>query len=245
MTFFFHFGRYLALIWRFFKSPEKLSVYWNLFLVESNSIGVGSLVIVIIVSLFLGAVTAINTAYQITSALIPNSIIGATVAASSFLELAPTVTSIVLAGIVGSSMASQIGTMRVTEQIDALEIMGVNSASYLILPKILASLFTFPLLIIIAAFLQILGGMVAGASTGEVTVVEYIQGLREWFDPFQVRFMLLKSLVFGFIISSISSYQGYFTFGGALEVGQASTRAVMYSCIALLVADYVLAAIFL
>jgi phospholipid/cholesterol/gamma-HCH transport system permease protein len=245
MNIFFSLGRYFKLLFGFFRSPEKLSVYWTLFLQESSNIGVGSLVIVVIVSLFIGAVMTLNTAYQLTSAFIPNSVIGATVAASSFLELAPTITSVVLAGIVGSSIASQIGTMRVTEQIDALEVMGINSASYLILPKISAALFTFPLLIIIAAFLQILGGMIAGELTGEVSTVEYIQGMREWFDPFQVRFMLLKSLVFGFIISSISAMQGYYTQGGALEVGQSSTRAVIYSCIVLLAADYGLTAIFL
>lgn len=240
-----HFGQYFLLLWSFFKSPEKLLVYWKLFLQESSAIGVGSLVIVVIVSLFIGAVTAANAAYQLTSPYLSNTLIGATVSSSAFLELAPTITSVVLAGIVGSSISSQIGTMRVTEQIDALEVMGINSASYLIMPKILASLFTFPLLVIIAAFLQIVGGFYAGILTGETTATEYIQGIQTWFDPFQVRFMLIKAVTFGFIISSVSSYNGYYTHGGALEVGQASTRAVIYSCIFVLLADYALAALFL
>lgn len=245
MRLLYHFGNYLVLIRSFFRSPEKFSVYWQLILHESNSIGVGSLVIVVIISLFIGAVTTVQTAYQLETPLIPKSVIGATVAASSLLELAPTITSLVLAGKVGSSIASQLGTMRVTEQIDALEVMGINSSSYLIMPKIISALFTFPMLVIIAAFLQILGGMVAGDATGEVSSTYFIQGIREYFDPFYVRFMIYKALTFGFIISSVSSYHGFFTRGGALEVGESSTRAVVYSCIIILFADYVLAQIML
>jgi phospholipid/cholesterol/gamma-HCH transport system permease protein len=240
---FFHFGRYLKLMGLFFKSPEKFSVYWQLFLTECNYIGVGSLVIVTIISVFIGGVTTLQTAYQLTTPLIPKSIIGATVAASSLLEFAPTITSIVLAGKVGSGIASQLGTMRVTEQIDALEVMGINSASYLILPKIVASLFTFPCLVVIAAFLQIAGGLLAGHFSGEVGIPDYIQGTREYFDPQYVKIMFIKAITFGFIISSISSYQGYYTSGGALEVGLSSTMAVVYSCIAILLADYFLAEI--
>jgi phospholipid/cholesterol/gamma-HCH transport system permease protein len=159
------------------------------------------------------------------------------------LELAPTVTSLVLAGKVGSAIASQLGTMRVTEQIDALEVMGINSSTYLIMPKIVASIITFPLLVILAAFLQMLGGLVAGDLTGEVASVEFIQGMREYFEVFYLQFMLIKAVSFGFIISSISAYQGYFVRGGALEVGQGSTRAVVYSCIVILLTDYALAEI--
>lgn len=242
---FYHFGRYIILLRGFLKSPEKFSVYWKLFLIEANSIGVGSVVIVSLVSLFIGAVTAANAAYQLTSPYLSPTLIGATVASSAFMELAPTITSVVLAGKVGSSIASQIGTMRVTEQIDALEVMGINSGSYLIMPKIVAAVVVFPLLITIAAFLQIVGGYFAGIFTGETTAQEYIQGIQTWFDPFQVNFMLLKSVVFGFLISSISSYHGYYTHGGALEVGQSSTKAVVYSIIILLLADYGLAALIL
>lgn len=239
----FHFGRYLKLMASFFKSPEKFSVLWNLFLTECTYIGVGSLVIVTIISVFIGGVTTLQTAYQLTTPLIPKSIIGATVAASSMLEFAPTITSIVLAGKVGSGIASQLGTMRVTEQVDALEVMGINSGSYLILPKITASLLVFPFLVIIAAFLQIGGGLIAGHLSGEVTIPDYIQGCREYFDPFYIEIMFYKAITFGFIISSVSSYQGYYTSGGALEVGQSSTMAVVYSCILILLADYVLAQI--
>ena len=160
---------------------------------------------------------------------------------TGLLELAPTITAIVLAGKVGSSIASHLGTMRVTEQIDALEVMGINPAGYLILPKIAASLVTIPMLVTIAAFLLTLGGLTAGYLTGEVAPADFIQGARQYFDPFQVQFMLIKAVTFGFIISSIAAYQGFYTSGGALEVGQSSTRAVVVSCTMILLADYVLA----
>lgn len=210
---------------------------------ECNAIGVGSVLIVVLVSVFIGAVMTIQTAYQLESPLLSNSLIGTTVANSSMLELAPTVTSLVLAGKVGSAIASQLGTMRVTEQIDALEVMGINSATYLIMPKIIAALISFPLLVILAAFLQMLGGLVAGDLTGEVSSVEFIQGMREYFEVFYLQFMLIKAVSFGFIIASISAYQGYHVRGGALEVGQGSTRAVVYSCIVILCTDYALAEI--
>lgn len=245
MRILYHVGRYLILIGGFVKSPEKFSIYWNLFLQECNAIGVGSVLIVVLISLFIGAVTTVQTAYQLESPFLPDSLIGTTVANSSMLELAPTITSLVLAGKVGSAIASQLGTMRVTEQIDALEVMGINSSTYLIAPKIGASLICFPVLIVIAAFLQMTGGLVAGDLSGEVAANEFMQGMREYFDPFYVHFMLLKAVSFGFIISSISAYQGFYTHGGALEVGQASTRAVVYSCIALLATDYILAQLLL
>ena len=189
----------------------------------------------------MGAVATVQTAFQLTSAYIPKSIIGSIVVATTLLEIAPTVISLVLAGKVGSNIASELGTMRVTEQIDALEVMGINSAAYLIMPKIASSLLMVPLLVVVSAFLQIFGGIVAGHLSGAVTAADFILGAREYFDPYQVTFMCVKATTFGYIISSISAYQGYFTNGGALEVGQASTRAVVYSCIIILLADYVLA----
>jgi len=241
----YHFGKYLLLLRSFFKSPERLVVYWDLLLRESAEIGIGSLIIVVLISIFLGAVTTIQTSYQLVSALIDPSIIGAIVANTSLLELAPTITSLVLAGTVGSRIASQLGTMRINEEIDALEVMGINSAAYLIMPKIIGSLFMFPFLVIIAAFLQNFGGLVAGHLTGEVAAADFILGARDYFDPFQVEFMMYKSLTFGFIISSIASYQGFYVRGGSLEVGQAGTRAVVYSCIMILAFDYILAQILL
>ncbi len=161
------------------------------------------------------------------------------------LELAPTITCIVLAGKVGSNIAGELGTMRITEQVDALEVMGINSASYLVLPKVLAAMITFPMLVIMAAFLGILGGYLAGTLSGVISPRDYVYGIRDGFVAYNVFFMCLKPVVFGFLISTISAYQGYYTRGGALEVGQSSTQAVTTSCIAILVADYVLAQLFL
>jgi phospholipid/cholesterol/gamma-HCH transport system permease protein len=241
----FHFGRYLKLLGQFFRSPERFSVYWKLVMQEMVSVGVGSIVIVIITSVFIGAVTTVQTAYQLVSGFIPRSAIGSVVAASALLELAPTITSLVLAGKVGSHIASQLGTMRVTEQIDAIEVMGINSVSYLIMPKVVGSILAFPMLVSIAAFLIILGGIVAGDWTGQVTMADFAFGARGTFESFQVVFMLIKAVTFGFLISSIAAYQGFYVRGGALEVGQASTRAVVFSCILVLVADYVLAQLLL
>jgi phospholipid/cholesterol/gamma-HCH transport system permease protein len=157
------------------------------------------------------------------------------------LEFAPTITGIVLAGKVGSNIAGELGTMRITEQIDALEVMGINSTSYLVLPKIIAAIIVFPMLVTLAAFLAIWGGYLAGWLTGAIAPQEYIQGIQYEFKPFNVTFALIKSVFFAFLIVTISSFQGYFTSGGALEVGQSSTKAVTNSCIAVLIADYLLA----
>jgi len=196
---------------------------------------------VAIVSTFIGAVSALQTAFNLISPLIPLYVIGQIVRDMTVLELAPTVTCIVLAGKVGSNIAGHLGTMRITEQIDALEVMGINSISYLVLPKILGAMITIPMLVVMAGFLSIWGGFLAGTLSGQLTEVEYIRGIRADFNPFTVQFMVVKAFVFAFLISSISAFKGYFTHGGALEVGQSSTQAVTSSCIAILFADFALA----
>ncbi len=238
-------GKYFIFLGTLFTRREKLSVYWRRFMEECVGVGVNSVFIVAIVSTFIGAVSCIQTAYNLVSPLIPVSTVALIVRDMEILELAPTITCIVLAGKVGSNIAGELGTMRITEQVDALEVMGINSASYLVLPKVLAAMFTFPMLVILAAFLGILGGYLAGTLTGVITPRDYIYGIRDSFVPYNIFFMCVKPFVFGFLISTISSYQGYFTKGGALEVGQASTQAVTNSCIAILVADYLLAQLFL
>jgi phospholipid/cholesterol/gamma-HCH transport system permease protein len=239
------FGKYLILLGSLFYNRERFGVYVKLIIDEAILIGIDSVFIVVIVSSFIGAVTAVQTAYNLVSPFVPLYIIGTIVRDMTILELAPTITSVVLAGKVGSNIAGGLGTMRITEQIDALEVMGINSASYLILPKIIAALLTFPLLVIIAAFLSMYGGYLAGVLTGALTEKEYIYGIRYQFQEYNVAFAIIKSLVFAFLISSISSYQGYFTRGGALEVGKSSTEAVTNSCIAILCADYLLAQLLL
>lgn len=245
MRFFYHFGRYLLLLRQLLRRPENFRMYWNELFRQMVSIGIGSLGIVTIISVFMGAVTTVQTAYQLVSGLVAKTVIGAIVADSSMLELAPTITSLVLAGKIGSAIASEIGTMRVTEQIDALEIMGVNAPAYIIMPKILAAVVTIPLLIILSIALCIGGGIFAGDATGILSSQQFIEGARSSFLPYNVLFSMTKAFTFAFIISSVSAYQGYYTQGGSLEVGQSSTRAVVYSCILILLSDYLLAQLML
>lgn len=245
MKFFTHFGRYLLLIKGMFSKPENAKVYWKEFMHQCSDIGVGSLGIVAIISVFMGAVSAVQTAYQLTSPLIPASTIAQIVRDTVILEFAPTLVSIVLAGVVGSKIASELGNMRVSEQIDALEIMGINTKSYLVMPKVLAALLTIPMLVIIAMVLGIWGGRLAGAASGILSTDTYDRGLNENFMPFNVTFALIKSYTFAFIISTIPAYYGYYVKGGALEIGRSSTTAVVVSCVLILLADYALAAIFL
>lgn len=238
-------GKYLLLMGKLLVNREKFSVYVRLIIDEAVVIGTDSLFIVAVVSTFIGGVTAVQTAHNLFSPLIPLTVIGTIVRDMTLLELAPTFTGVVLAGKIGSNIAGHLGSMRITEQIDALEVMGINSASYLILPKIVASLFVFPMLVAISACLGMLGGYLAGVLTGALTPEEYIMGIRDGFLGFDITFALIKAFVFSFLISSISSYRGYYTRGGALEIGKASTMAVTHSCIAILIADYLLAQLLL
>ncbi len=240
-----HLGKYLLMIKGMFSRPENGKLYWKEFMHQCSEIGIGSLPIVVIISVFLGAVTTVQTAYQLVTPLVPRSTISMIVRDTIMLELSPTVVCIVLAGVIGSKIASELGNMRVSEQIDALEIMGINTKSYLIAPKILGALIVIPALIVLSMFLAILGGRIAGAATGILAPDVFDIGLRQSFRPFNVTFALMKAYTFGFLISSISAYFGYYVKGGALEIGRASTTSVVVSCIMILIADYVLAAIFL
>ncbi|MBC5992172.1 MlaE family ABC transporter permease [Pontibacter cellulosilyticus] len=240
-----HFGKYLLFMSSLFSRTESPKILFNRTIDEAMLIGINSIFIVAIVSTFIGAVTCVQVAYNLNNAFIPRSTIGFMVREMTILELAPTITSIVLAGKVGSSIAGGLGTMQITEQVDALEVMGINSASYLVLPKLIAALLVFPLLVILAMFLSIGGGYVAGTVTDALTAQEYITGIRGDFVPYNITFALIKSFVFAFLISSISSFRGYYTSGGALEVGAASTTAVTNSVIAVLIADFVCAQLLL
>lgn len=234
-------GRYMMFMGKLFTNMESPRVYVKLFFDECISIGINSIFIVVVVSVFIGAVTAVQTAYNLISPLIPLYVIGLIVRDMEVLELAPTFTAVVFAGKVGSNIAGQIGTMKITEQVDALEVMGINSASYLVLPKVLASIFTYPMLVILSGFLGIWGGYIAGTLGGLITPEDYIYGIRSEFIPYNVTFALIKSVVFGYLVASISAYKGYYTTGGALEVGESSTKAVTNSCIAILVSDFLIA----
>lgn len=245
MSFFSHLGAFLLLLKGMFTKPENWKMYWKELMNQCVDIGVGALPIVVIISLFLGAVTTVQTAYQLVSPLVPQATIAQIVRDSMILELSPTVVCIVLAGVVGSKIASELGNMRISEQIDAIEIMGINTKSYLLFPKILAALIVVPALIVISAVLGIWGGREAGSLTGIISYDIYDVGLRQNLDLYNIQFALYKSYTFAFIISSVPAYFGYFVKGGALEIGKASTRAVVTSCILILFADYALAALLL
>ncbi len=245
MSFFTHFGAFLIMLKGMFTKPENWKIYWKELMHQCVEIGIGSLPIVVIISLFLGAVTTVQTAYQLVSPLVPQSTIAQIVRDSMILELSPTVVCIVLAGVVGSKIASELGNMRVSEQIDAQEIMGINTKNYLVLPKILGSLIVIPCLIVLSAILGIWGGRQAGAMTGIISTDIFDAGLRQNINFFNINFALCKAYTFAFIIASIAAYFGYNVKGGALEIGRASTSAVVVSCILILFADYALAAVML
>ncbi len=221
-----------------FARPENLKVYWKEFMEQCNDIGIRSLPIVLIISLFLGMVVTLQTAYQFISPIIPRSVVAGIVRDSTIMELSPTVICVVLSGVIGSKIASELGNMRVSEQIDALEIMGINTQTYLVMPKILAAMFTVPCLIIISIGISIWGGYAACMLSHILTKQQFFMGLRKDFVPFIVTFAIIKSFVFSLIISIIPSYYGYYVKGGALEIGRASTTSVIVSCILILFADY-------
>ncbi|BDD09905.1 ABC transporter permease [Fulvitalea axinellae] len=224
---------------------ESFKTYLKRTLDECMNIGLNSMMIVALVSVFIGAVTAIQTAYNMTYPFVPRDVIAFIVREMELLELAPTFTAIVFAGKVGSNIAGELGTMRITEQIDAIDVMGINSSSYLVLPKVIACTFTYPVLVIYALALGLYGGYLSTTLSGELSPVEYINGLRLDFKMYNLIFALIKSFIFGFLIASISAFKGYYTRGGALEVGKASTDAVTSSCVAVLCADYFLAQVLL
>jgi len=243
MDFFTHFGKYLLMSKGMFSKTENRKMFWKEYIKQCVDIGLGSLPIVVIISLFLGAVTTVQTAYQLTNPLVPVSTIGQIVRDSMILELSPTVLSIVLAGVVGSKIASELGNMRISEQIDALEIMGINTKSYLILPKVLGALTMVPLLIGISAVLGIWGGYMVGGWTNVIAPEIFIAGIRKGLDFKNMTTALYKSYIFALIISSVPAYFGYYVKGGALEIGKAGTQSVVVSCILILIADYLVASI--
>lgn len=231
MKFLHNIGAYFILLGRVFSKPERWYIFWKRIVDEVDKIGIQSLGIVSLLSIFMGAVITIQTASQIESGLIPAYTIGFSTRQIMILEFAPTIIPVILAGKIGSNIASELGSMRITEQIDALEIMGINSASYLIFPKVIAAVLIFPFLIILAMFLGVAAGGVVGDLSGVVAPSEFIYGIQYDFNDFHFWYALLKTIVFAFIITTISAFYGYYVKGGALEVGKASTQAVVYGII--------------
>lgn len=242
--FLFHVGRYFQLLGRTMGKPENHIMYYREITRQMFDIGVGSLVIVMLIAIFIGAVTSVQFAYQLQESFVPRYYIGYIVRDITIIELAPTITCLVLAGKVGSNLASELGGMRQKEHIDAMEIMGVNTPGFLVLPKLIAAVIVIPMLVAIAAFLSIVGGYVASVPTGLLSDAEYILGVRSFFLPFNIRLMFIKAVVFAFLLTSVSCYQGYFVKSGSIELGKASTNAVVFSDILILLFDYLIAALF-
>ena len=232
-------GQYFIMLGKVFRLPDKQIIFAKQLILEIEKLGINSLGIVFIISLFMGGVVTIQTAYNLESPLLPLYLIGVATRDSLILEFSPTLISLILAGKVGSNIASEIGSMRITEQIDALEIMGINSANFLVLPKIIASMFFFPFLVIISMCIGIVGGWI-GCISVDITTADFVYGLKYDFHSFYMTYALIKSVFFAFIITSVSSYYGYFTKGGALEVGVSSTKAVVYSSVLILIFNFIL-----
>ncbi len=238
-------GQYFMLMGKVFSRPEKFYIYRRRIFDEMDALGFNSIGIVAIVSVFMGAVVTLQMSINLESPFIPKSLIGYATRETMFLEFSSTVVALILAGKVGSNIASEIGTMRITEQIDALEIMGVNSASYLILPKIVSMIFFFPFLTIFSMAVGIFGGYLISIATGILNPESYLEGLWYDFRPFSITYSLIKSSVFGFLITSISGFYGYFTRNNSLEVGRASTKAAVVSSVLILIFDLILTQLFL
>lgn len=238
-------GQFCLLLYHAFASLNEFRLYYRNTIDQMVRIGVDSIPIVALAAAFSGAVTTLQAAYQLTSPFIPQSIIGSIVIPSLILELGAVVTGFILAGRVGARIAAELGTMRVTEQIDALEAMGLNSIGYLIVPRVIAGTLMFPVLYIIAVAVGIAGGVVVAEFGGFLTTGEFIQGARDFFQPFSAWFGLIKAFTFGFLITAVSCYKGYYTGGGAEGVGKSTTQAAVASCVFILLADLVLAAVLL
>ena len=232
-------GQYFMMLKGTFIKPTKASVLRQLIFKEIDDLIIGSLGIVSFISFFVGGVVSIQTSLNMSNPLIPDSLVGFAARQSIILEFAPTFMSIIMAGKVGSFITSSIGTMRVTEQIDALEVMGINSLNYLVLPKIIAMLF-YPFVIAIAMFLGILGGYAAAVYGGLTSSDAFIAGLQDSFIPYQLAYAFIKTFVFAMLLATIPSYQGYYMRGGALEVGKASTTSFVWTSVAIIIANYVL-----
>lgn len=240
MGYLFHIGRFFVMLKNVFSKPEKHRIYLRQLFYEIENLGVNSVGIVVMISVFIGGIMTIQFAYALSNPLYPSELVGLGTRDTLMLEFSSTMLALIMAGKIGSNITSEIGTMRVTEQIDSLEIMGINSASYLILPKIIAVVFIFPFLYILSVFFGLLGGLVTGPIAGVITMPEFIDGIKWIFVPYYITFSIIKSLFFGFLVAAVPAYFGYYVQGGALEVGKASTKAVVNTNILILFFDLIL-----
>ena len=233
-------GRYALFMARVFSKPNRWKVFWKRTIFEISKLGVDSIPLVIIISLFIGSVITIQMELNTSSPLIPAYSVGLATRDIVLLEFSNSILCLILAGKVGSNIASEIGTMRVTEQIDALEIMGLNSASFIVLPKVIGFVLFVPVLAILSMFMGLLGGAFIAKFTDMVSLENYIYGIQSFFVPWNVYYSIIKTVVYAFIITSVAAYYGYYVKGGSLEVGKASTNAVVSSSIIILLADVIL-----
>ncbi len=245
MDTFYHIGKYILFLKKVFKRPQKRNIFIQNIFFEIEKLGINSIIIVFIISVFMGAVITLQTAYNIELSFVPLYLVGLGTRDSMFLEFSSTIVALILAGKVGANIASEIGTMKIREQIEALDMMGVNSESYLVLPKIIAAVFTFPLLTLFSMFVGIFGGYLAVYFTDAIPVDDFVYGLHYYFIPFYITYSVIKVIIFAFIIATIPAYQAYFIRGGALEVGKASTKAVVYSSILILFFNVIITQILL
>lgn len=234
------FGKYCLFMTQVFRIPDKWKEYFHRWVFEINKLGVDSIPLVIIISLFIGAVITIQMTINIVSPLIPSYSTGLATREILLLEFSSTMMCLILAGKVGSNIASEIGTMRVTEQIDALDIMGINSANFIVLPKITGFVFFVPILCVLSMFMGLIGGWIIAEFTSMISVEDYVFGIQSFFNEWYVWYGIIKTVVFAFIIASVSAFYGYYVKGGALEVGKASTKAVVSSSILILLFDVIL-----
>lgn len=245
LLFFNHFGKFSILIWEIIKGFREIKIWRTNAVDQLWNVGMNSIPIILFTSAFMGMVASLQSGYQIASGFIPMYTIGSVVGETIILELAPVLTALVLSGKVGATMAAELGTMRVTEQIDALEVMAINPVSYLVIPRVLSGLIMVPVLTVFSAFIGILGGWIASIISVGLTSSDFIKGLRMLFHSFDLFYGLIKSIFFGTTITVIACYEGFNAAGGAEGVGKATTRTVVYSCVNILVQDYILAAVLL
>lgn len=238
-------GEYFIFIGKVFSRPTKWNIFFKKTIFEMDTMGVGSLLIIAIVSITLGSVITMQTAMQIESNWVPAWTVGFIVRTSVVMELCPTIISLLLVGNLGSRITAEIGSMRVTEQIDALEVMGINPASYLVLPKIVASVIVIPLLIIISICFALTGGYFTIVLTGSISTYDFLDGLTSFFRMYDIYYALTKTFIFAFVITSISSFYGYRIEGGALELGKASTKGIVVASFIVLVLNLIITQIML
>ena len=233
-------GQYFILMRKVFSRPDRMPVFWKQLLVETEKLGMSSIAIVAIISIFIGAVIALQSSLNLGNPFIPKMYVGYMTRETMVLEFSSTMIALILAGKIGSNIASEIGSMRITEQIDAMEIMGVNSANYLILPKIIASTVFNPFLMLLSFIVGLFGGWLIVSLTGIITITQYLDGLQLEFKPHYITYSMMKMAAFSFVITSVASFFGYHAYGGSLDVGRSSTRAIVACCVIILIANLIL-----